>query len=116
MANLGCATCRLRTSFVDGHRSAAKVTAVQGGDGSLGFVCVRHFDETKSSGSARFTISHNTGPFNGSVIFKRGAKSLFRRPETEVTYKYVCHVFSCDLKPANRAGTDNARTAIEATC
>jgi hypothetical protein len=87
------ATIRFWTSFVDGQRSAARITAVQSGDGSFTFSGIRHFNEPKASGAARVTIRHNAGTFHGSEILEHGAKSLFRRPETEVTYEYVCHSF-----------------------
>src|SRR5258706_436503 len=83
-----------RTSFIDIDRSSTKVSAVKGRDGSFGFFGVRHFNKAKASRAARIPIGDNTDPFHGSVIFKQGAKRFFRRPKTEVSYKYIFHVFT----------------------
>jgi len=101
----GCSACShpsitaalaigFRTSFIDIDGSSTKVSAVKGGDGSVGFFGVRHFNKAKASRAARIPIGDNTDPFHGSVIFKQGAKRFFRRPKTEVSYKYIFHVFT----------------------
>jgi len=88
------AAIRLWTGFIDVDGSSANVTAIQSRNGSFSFIGFRHFDEPKASGSTAIAVRHNAGSFHGSEIFKHGAKSFIRRPKTEVSYKYVFHVFT----------------------
>src|SRR5512146_191267 len=58
------AALRFWASFVYGERTSARVAAVEGGDGSVSFAVVRHFDKPEAPRTAGVAVSDYTGFVN----------------------------------------------------
>src|SRR5205823_1676207 len=56
------------TGFIDGEGPAIVLLSVEGLDGSLGFVVVRHFDEAKALGPAGVAIVDDLGRGDLAVL------------------------------------------------
>ncbi len=65
--------------FIDLHRSAFVVGAVEAIDCRMSFRFTRHFDEAKAPGSASVTISNQLDGFHGSVCREFMRKILLGR-------------------------------------
>jgi hypothetical protein len=104
---------RLRPRLVDVQRSAFVVLAIQAGDGLLGFLVAAHLDKPKAPRLTGIAIRHNADALNGPVSLKQGAKTIFRRPVTEVSYKNILHpsVSLTDLKAASFWDRRTSRTS-----
>jgi hypothetical protein len=83
---------RFRTRFVDVHRTAIEFTAVQAGDGCLGFATICHFDERESPGLPRIAIGDDIYTLDGAIL-RKGSGQLFPgRLETQVSYENIGHL------------------------
>ena len=90
MAAAGSAVC-LWPGFVYVQCPSVKVGAIQGGNGSIAFRVVAHFNESKTSGLSRITIGHNADTINGPVYLKHRSNCFFGCTEAEISYKNIFH-------------------------
>ena len=87
----------LRTGFVDVQGSAVEVPTVESADCGISFRIDAHFNKGEASGLPGVAIRHNIDAIDGAIRIKHGTKRIFRRPETEVTYKNIFHRFFLNL-------------------
>jgi hypothetical protein len=85
------ATLGFRPGFVHGQRTSAGIATVQGGDGSVGFVVIRHFDKTESPRPARVAIRDYGGAVNGAMRLKPLPQVSFSGTKSEISNKYLFH-------------------------
>src|SRR5271166_4519204 len=77
--------------FVDIDRAATQVRSIEAGDGLIGFLGIRHFDERETAGAACVAVGHQAYPFHGAVCLEGRANGVLRCAEIQVTDKYFFH-------------------------
>jgi hypothetical protein len=79
----------LRTGFIDIHRSAVEIGAIQCSDRALALSVIAHFDESKALGLSRVPVGYDTDTVNGAMCFKQRTDSVFRCAEAQISYKNI---------------------------
>jgi hypothetical protein len=90
-ATAGSAAIRTGTRFIDIDGPAAQFRAIQRGDGRFGLVGIRHFDEGKPAGLARFPVIDDGHVIHGAVLGKDIEELILRGAEAQITYEKFGH-------------------------
>jgi len=80
-----------RARFVHFQVTAAEIFSVQTSDRTGRFRIIRHFDERKSAGPARFFVRGDMHSCDLTERLEERAKVALGRLETHVAYKEIFH-------------------------
>lgn len=83
----------LRACFVNRERTSARLLAVQTCNGLGSFVVIGHLDKSKSPRATGVAVRYQGDAFDVAVGLKESPKLCFCHAETEITYKYLLHIF-----------------------
>jgi hypothetical protein len=103
------AALRFRTGFVHVQRSTVEIPTVEAADRGITFGIDAHFDKGESARLPGIAIGHDVDALDGAIRIKHGTERIFRRPETEVTYKNILQInFFLNLQ-SSESGTIRQR-------
>jgi len=84
---------KLRTSFVDPHRTPIEQRSIQRSHCGRGFRRLRHLDKSDTPGRARVPVHDDRHGFDGSMCCKNFSQTLLCYRDVEVPDKNVGHEF-----------------------
>jgi hypothetical protein len=90
-ARTAAAPVRFWAGFVHRQGTAAGVLAIQGADGSLSLVVIRHFHESKPARTTGVAVSYYRDASYCTKRLKQLTELCFRRTEREITHEDFLH-------------------------
>src|SRR5579885_349769 len=104
-AAAAAAALGLGPGLVDGQGAAARLLAVQGGDGRLGLLVVLHLHEAEALGAARVAVHDHLGGLHRAVGLEQGGEFRVGHPVAQVAdVQLLTHLRTPEKGPLTRRG------------